>query len=139
MARNLKSSADTTTRTPLFVVSENYQHKPFRRRKRKTPRYMKIILALLGVYLLFSFLIGGYQVWQVKKEIEQHNLQKAVLLKQQKNLEKELASLQEPEMIEKLARESLGMVKPGEILVVPAVPGENIPKPKNVNIEEIRD
>jgi cell division protein DivIC len=123
----------------LYTIPESYAFKKKRRRKRKIPRYIKIILGILGCYLLFSFLIGGYQIGQIKKEITQHNIQKERLLKQQEDLEKELAFLQEPEMIEKLARESLGMVKPGEILVVPAIPGENIPKPKNIRVEEIRD
>jgi len=110
-----------------------------RRRKRKMPRYLKFVFAFVGAYLLFSFLVGGYQIWQIKKEITQYNQQKEDLLKIQQELTSELAALQEPEMIEKLARESLGMVKPGEILVVPAVPGDNIPKPKDVKIEDIRD
>jgi len=110
-----------------------------KRRKREMPRYLKCILAFVGVYLLFSFLVGGYQIWQIKSEITLYNQQKVELLKTQQELHSELASLQEPEMIEKLARESLGMVKPGEILVVPAVPGDNIPRPKDVKIEDIRD
>jgi cell division protein FtsB len=139
VAHNLKSNKGASAQLPLYIVPENYAYKKKRRRKRKVPRYIKIILGVLGGYLLFSFLIGGYQIGQIKKDIAQHNMQKEILLKQQKDLETELASLKEPEMIEKLARESLGMVKPGEILVVPAIPGENIPKPKNIRVEEIRD
>lgn len=122
-----------------IVNPHNYGYKRVRRRKRKIPRYLKIILAFLGMYLLFCFLIGGYQIWQLEREIAQYNIQKEELLLQERNLVNELAALQEPEMIEKLARESLGMVKPGEILVVPAVPGANIPKPKDVSIENMRD
>lgn len=119
--------------------TESYEYKKIRRKKRKVPRYLKFILAFLGVYLLFSFLIGGYQIWQLKKEIAQYNTQKEELLAKQRELENELTALQEPEMIEKLARENLGMVKEGEILVVPAVPGENIPAPKNNAFERIED
>lgn len=100
-----------------------------RRKRRRIPRYFKIILGVLGGYLLFSFLFSGYQIRQIKQEIEQYHGQTAVLLQEQQELAQELATLQEPEMIETLARESLGLVKPGEILVVPAIPGENIPRP----------
>lgn len=139
MVRKLKSNKKTLPQASLTGIPENCEDRQKRRRKRKMPRYLKIIFAALGAYLLFSFLLGGYKIWEIKQEIIRHNVQKEVLLKQQKDLEKELAFLQEPEMIEKLARESLGMVKADEILIVPAVPGINIPKPKNINIEEIRD
>jgi len=139
VVRKLKSNKKTLPQASLTGIPENCEDRQKRRRKRKMPRYLKIIFAALGAYLLFSFLLGGYKIWEIKQEIIRHNVQKEVLLKQQKDLEKELAFLQEPEMIEKLARESLGMVKADEILIVPAVPGINIPKPKNINIEEIRD
>jgi len=119
------------------VIPNHSGYVKVRRRKRKMPRYMKFILGLLGVYLLFSFAIGGYNIWQIKNEIAEYNLQKEELLKEQQQLENELVFLQEPEMIEKLARESLGMVKPGEILVVPAVPGEHLPKPKNIPQQDL--
>lgn len=92
------------------------------RKKRKMPRYLKILCASLGVYLLCAFFMSYYQIWQVQKNIEEVKLQKRTLIEQQEELEKEQAALQDPEVIEKLARESLGMVKPGEILVVPAMP-----------------
>lgn len=120
----------------------NYNYIRVRRRRRKMPRYLKLILAFVGGYLLFCFFVGGYQIWQLKGEISQYNQQKEELLMEQQELQNELAALQEPEMIEKIARESLGMVKPGEILIIPAIPaipGENLPKPKDVKIEDLRD
>jgi cell division protein DivIC len=105
-------------------------YKPSRRRKRKIPRYAKAFFAAVGVYLLFLFLMNGYQIWQAKLNIKELNLQKERLLQEQKELENERDSLHDPEVIEKLARESLGFVKPGETLIVPAVPKENVPEPK---------
>jgi cell division protein FtsB len=138
---NPKRKYDETNRTPLHVVDEknNQTHLPTKRRKRKMSRYIKYMFGTIAAYIVFSFLVGGYQIWQVKGEIKQLKDRQNILIKQQTNLEKELKSLQDPEMIEKLARESLGMVKPGETLVVPALPGKNIPKPKNVKVEEIQD
>lgn len=139
MPRNLKSKqGEAIQGTPQYVIPES-RNSSSRPRRRKMPRYAKITFALLGICLLFSFVIEGYHIWQVKKEIGQLKEQQSILLQQQKNLEADLISLQNPEIIEKLARESLGMVKPGETLVVPAVPEENIPKPKNVKTEDIQD
>lgn len=102
--------------------------KTLRQKKRKMPRYLKILCTSLGVYLLCAFFMSCYQIWQAQEKIEEVNLRRQILLEQQKELEKEQAALQDPEVIEKLARESLGMVKPGEILVVPAVPKNRLPE-----------
>ena len=133
MPRNPKNKqGEAPQGNPLNVFPGTNPRVP-RPRKRKMPKYAKITFALLVVCLLSSFVIESYHIWQVKREIGQLKEQQRVLLQQQNALEKELISLQNPEIIEKFARESLGMVKPGEIFVVPAVPEENIPVPKNIN------
>ncbi|HHX96327.1 MAG TPA: septum formation initiator family protein [Clostridia bacterium] len=95
-----------------------------RRRRRKIPRYFKVMLSIILIYLLISFLVSGYQIYELKKEINQEKILTEKLLKQQEELEHELETLQDPEMIETLARENLGLVKPGEILIIPAFPGD---------------
>lgn len=140
MPRNFKSKkGEAIQDASLYVAPQDNQKSSSRPKRRKMNRVAKIMLMFFGSYLLFSFLVGGYQIRQVKKGMNQLKAQQEVLLQQQKELEGELSSLQNPEIIEKLARESLGMVKSGEILVVPAVPEENIPKPKNVKAEDIQD
>jgi len=115
------------------------ERRPIRRKKRKTPRYFKILLTGVAFCLFCAFFMSCYQIWQVQADIQQVKSQRQLLLEEQQRLEKELAALQDPEVIEKLARESLGMVKPGEILVVPAVPEEQLPERKEVDVTKILD
>lgn len=110
-----------------------------RRRRRKLPAYIKLFLMSLGIYLVFSFLLGGYQIWQLKTQYNALKERQQILLEEQEILKKELESLNDPEIIERIARESLGMVRPGESIVLPAIPEENIPKPKDVKPEDIQD
>lgn len=130
-----------------FVGSDvsrvNDQHMPRqivrKTRTRRTPRYLKIFFSALGLYLLFTFLTGGYQIWQLKKQINVLEQEQGTLLEKQQVLVNEMQSLNDPESIEKIARESLGMVKAGETIVVPAVPEKNIPKPREVNQADMGD
>lgn len=110
-----------------------------RTKKRKTPRYFKICLSVLGLYLIFTFVTGGYQIWQLKKQMRVLEGEQNVLLQEQQGLANEIQSLNDPESIEKIARESLGMVKEGETIVVPAIPEKNIPKPKEVSQSDMGD
>jgi cell division protein FtsB len=123
----------------LYVLNNEEQAAKTIRKRRKIPKYFKLLSSVLGVYLLFAFLAGGYEIWQLKKQLEQIDLEKKVLLEQRTRLEQDIKALQEPEIIERIARESLGLVKPGETVIVPAIPGKNIPKPKEVNSAEIAD
>lgn len=123
----------------LYVLNNEEQAAKTIRKRRKIPKYFKLLSSVLGVYLLFAFLAGGYEIWQLKKQLEQIDLEKKMLLEQRTQLEQDIKALQEPEIIERIARESLGLVKPGETVIVPAIPGKNIPKPKEVNSAEIAD
>lgn len=113
-------------------IRTRHNIKLVRRKKVRLPKYIKVVLAVLLAYLIFLFAWGGYQIWDLNNKIAELEKEKALFKKQQQSLEKEIRDLQDPEIIEKIARESLGMVKPGEILLIPAVPGEDIPKPKDV-------
>lgn len=81
----------------------------------------KILLGLAGIFSLFmTFLaIYGDQGWRGIKRFQQeiNKLQKRIELLQQENqsLAEEIQKLRtEPYYTEKIAREELGMVKPGE-------------------------
>ncbi len=113
-------------------IRTRHNIKLVRRKKVRLPKYIKVVIAVLLAYLIFLFAWGGYQIWDLNNKIAELEKEKALFKKQQQSLEKEIRDLQDPEIIEKIARESLGMVKPGEILLIPAVPGEDIPKPKDV-------
>jgi cell division protein DivIC len=55
----------------------------------------------------------------IKKEITELNRQKISLLEQQKQYEDEIVRLNTPSYIEQLAREQLGLVRHGEIIIAP--------------------
>lgn len=110
-----------------------------RRRKVRLPKYVRVCIAILLAYLIFLFAWGGYQIWDLNNTIEKLDEEKVLLKNRQQSLEREIKALQDPEIIEKIARESLGMVKTGEVLIIPAVPGDDIPKPKKVEKHDLAE
>ena len=95
--------------------------------KRSKKPWLKILLLGVFLYLFFSFfrLVLGLQ--QINGEIREYRLQKEALLAERERLQEELRRLQDESYIEKLAREQLGLLKPGEVMIVPAVPEEAKP------------
>ena len=124
----------------LYVIEQSKTgggQVPLPPKKKRRPGYLKLFMAILGVYLLFSFVVGGYQVWQLKKQIKVLEEEQQALLEQQKSLMDEMQSLNDPEIIERMARESLGMVKPGETVIIPAQPDDSIPARKILPDQDI--
>lgn len=124
----------------LYLVDEKLSKgERYRVKNRKMPKYLKVMLAILFTYVVISFVIGFYQVWLLNQKIDVLEEEYAQLSKEQVILQNEIKSLNNPEVIEKMARENLGMVKPGEVIVVQAVPEKNIPKPQIVDNNDITD
>ena len=76
--------------------------------------------------LCFTLTVVGssaWQIWKLRSQVEGQlahlNQEKVTLLQQKKNLDDEIIQLNTPSYIEKLAREQLGLVKHGEILISP--------------------
>ena len=90
-----------------------------RPRKRFRVRFALIVFVIAAGMALSS----AWQLWQlhvqVKKQLAQLNQEKAALLEQEEILRGEIELLNTPAYIEKLAREQLGLVKKGEILISP--------------------
>jgi cell division protein DivIC len=81
-----------------------------------------------GSFFILCFtvvLVGSsaWQIWKLRSQVEGQlaylNQEKATLLQQGKLLQNEITQLNTPSYIEKLAREQLGLVKHGEILISP--------------------
>lgn len=66
---------------------------------------------------------AAWQIWKLRSQVEGQlahlNQEKITLLQQEKLLKDEIVQLNSPSFIEKLAREQLGLVKRGEILISP--------------------
>lgn len=97
------------------------------RRDKRTPkpwyhrvRWKKVALCVFALYVAFNLIGGVFQIVDLKK-------QQAVVAEQLNQAYAEQAQLQQKidymnteEAIERAAREKLGLVKPGEIIVVRA-------------------
>ncbi|MDP4125438.1 MAG: septum formation initiator family protein [Bacillota bacterium] len=66
---------------------------------------------------------SAWQLWQLRSQVEGQiaslNQEKTTLLQKEKSLHEEITQLNTPSYIEQLAREQLGLVKHGEILISP--------------------
>lgn len=79
-------------------------------------------------FLLMALILGGtgssfWHMWQLHVKVEgqlaQLNQEKTELLTKQKELENQVVKLNTPSYIEQLAREQLGLVRRGEIMIAP--------------------
>lgn len=74
------------------------------------------ILAAAAAILLLAFVIrSGYSIWMLREEIVAEEVKKQELMKENAELEARKKELQDPAVIERKARDDLGMVKPGEL------------------------
>lgn len=76
--------------------------------------------------LVFILAIAGSSFWQlwklhasVDRQLADLNQRKSVLIQEQKRLQDEVVRLNTPSYIEQLAREQLGLVRRGEIMIAP--------------------
>lgn len=97
------------------------------RQKIKTQYRSRVRLRCSTIFVLcFMVAVVGssaWQIWKLRSQVEGRldhlNQEKITLLQQEKLLNDEIVQLNNPSYIEKLAREQLGLVKRGEILISP--------------------
>ncbi|WXJ80780.1 Cell division protein FtsL [Moorella humiferrea] len=83
-----------------------------------------IAAGMLTLYFFFSFIRLGVALYQTNLQIKSYNEQKALLEAEGNRLREQIRELNDNDYIERLAREELGLVKPGETVVITAVPGQ---------------
>lgn len=90
-------------------------------KRRFTPRKLTgfVFFGLLA-YMVFSFSQGFYQAYQLKQEIRVLEAELTEVQAKNNRLAEEFAYSQTPEAIEKIAREKLGLIKPGEMVIMRA-------------------
>lgn len=92
--------------------------------------FHRIVLAATLAVIAMMAVPPARQVFEQHRRISHEEAKLVALLDENAHLEERLSRLQDPEYVEKLAREQLEMVRPGEIsyvLVPPAAeeePGE---------------
>lgn len=88
----------------------------------KNNRLQKIIIVLVCAVFMISIVPRVKTIVELtarKKALEQ---EKTRLVQLNQDKEQELAELQHPEAIERIAREQLGMIKKGEKVMIYSVP-----------------
>ncbi len=91
----------------------------------KNRQRVRIRLSSVLVLCFIILVVGSsaWQIWKLRSQVEGRlallNQEKVKLLQQEKLLNDEITRLNTPSYIEQLAREQLGLVKQGEILISP--------------------
>ncbi len=88
----------------------------------KNSRLKLLLAGILVVFLMLPIAPRVKMLWDLNQRIERLENQKAELEKNRQELETELKQANSPAMVEKIAREQLGMVKKGETRVVEVLP-----------------
>jgi cell division protein FtsL len=107
-------------------VSIAAESSPSRPRLRFTPR--AAILALVLTALLVSMAVPLRTYLQQRTRVADLQRQTQLLQRQNADLQRQVQQLGDPRYIERIARECLGMVRPGEIGFV-VVPQSGPPRP----------
>lgn len=84
---------------------------------RKSRRLRTDRIAIMAVLLLLLIFAcrRGYQVYELHRQISEAEVTKQELLQEKADLEEQKAALEDRSVIERKARDDLGMVKPGEV------------------------
>lgn len=103
---------------------------PSRARAAPRPRLTRRAAGLAAVVALLATasVVPLRQYAEQRGELAELEREVAELRAERDRLEAEVERLQDPEFLERLARECLGMVRPGEIAIVP-VPKKGEPPP----------
>ncbi|MCG1025713.1 MULTISPECIES: septum formation initiator family protein [Dehalobacter] len=97
-----------------------------RNSKKHTKKRIKKINPIFVIVLGIALMLGGswsYQLLQLDRSIEQQKAEleskKLQIIAQNGQLHEEIEKLNTPSYVEQLAREKLGLVRKGEILIAP--------------------
>ncbi len=117
-----------------------YKFKPKKNKKnKKSIKKKHLFLSILVIYLICFFSYQGFQIYSLKKQEKQINLKKAELEQQKSIYEKQLEQVNSADYIEKMARQSLRMIMPNEILYVPQEPFLESDDEEELENEEINE
>jgi cell division protein FtsB len=131
------------TQPPLYLIADQNPERIRRQRRKSAPgkkrgnRLAVMILLSLALIVFGPLVMNIRQYFLLKLELEEARNTHEELLEVQTQLTDELNYLDTPEAIERLARENLGMIMPGETQVNQAVPQDDIPRLGKTNLKEI--
>lgn len=79
--------------------------------------WKKIILLAFCVYAAVRLVYGFGEIYNLKQQKAQVDAQIEAAMTEQNNLQLQVDKMSEPEEIERVAREQLGYVMPGEVVL----------------------
>ncbi len=83
------------------------------------PRWVRAAIFALAIALfIVSSAQAAYRLFRLSQQVAELEYQRAALLEENRRLREEIRRLYDPAYIERVAREELGLVRPGEIAVV---------------------
>ena len=89
-------------------------------RKKRRINWFRLIVVILLVYTVYLGVSQQRQVNAIHLETETARKHMEQLQLERANLQEECSQLKDPKYVEKVAREELGMAKPGEVPYISA-------------------
>ncbi|MBI96318.1 hypothetical protein CL656_04165 [bacterium] len=81
-------------------------------------KYILLIQLGLAIYLLFTLLISEYKNYKVQRYIDDFDLRNQKIAAENVLLNNDLSYFNSPEYQEKIAKQNLGLINPGEKVLV---------------------
>jgi cell division protein FtsB len=78
-----------------------------------------LIFIILSSFITYKFYVNHIKIIKLQKRIEELNVKIEISRLKNLELKKNLENANDPKNIEELARKELGLVKPGEVLLIP--------------------
>lgn len=81
-------------------------------------RLFKLLVLVASLILIVTLSRSVYNLWQRRDIVSQRARELARQKAENQRLKQKLSEVQTPEFVERQAREKLGLVKPGEVVVL---------------------
>ncbi|NLK08581.1 MAG: septum formation initiator family protein [Firmicutes bacterium] len=106
----------------ISLAARRKQSKQPRRRWRATPKVFVFILCIICIRIGGGFAVRYFNIIRLQSKVTR--IQREIVAFEQRNdaIREEIEHMQSDEYIERVAREKLGLVKPGEVIYKPVRP-----------------
>ena len=88
-------------------------------RRKYRIRWIRVLVLLTAAYFIFLAVGQQFELYTIQRETYSLRGRIAELVQTNKSLADEKSKLSSPAYVEKIAREELGLVKPGEVPYIP--------------------
>ncbi|MHB1128158.1 MAG: FtsB family cell division protein [Bacillota bacterium] len=132
----------TTPYQPYAETEQQYPHRTYRKKTNRRvfrPKAINLLFFLAAGYMIFSLLNLGFVSRSSQSTIGELLARKEALQREVGGLEQQVGLLHTDAYVERVAREELGLIRPGEKVVIRALPGQGIPDLEVPVGEEFRD